>query len=378
VKEVFASYSNIISPLGFSLKENYDNLMQGRSSVCPAGDYETGYRSVFNEQQRNTLSINTPQGFSVFENLMLQCILGSGIPMDLLNSKETMFVFATTKGNIKKIDDSTDSMVNPSLYSLHGSAVRILRHLGSNENPVVISNACTSGVVAMIYATRILASGKFKHAVVCGADTFSDFVQSGFQVLQAVSLRGCKPFSSNRDGIALGEAAATILLTTSTEHASSHRVAVSNGSITNDANHISAPSRTGDELAYAIRTSLKKSGLSQNQMAFANAHGTGTLYNDEMEAKAFAKSEMLHIPISSFKGAVGHTLGAAGLVESILCVMAMQNGMIPPTAGFDGEPLMEGLFIDNSCRKKEVSAGFIKTASGFGGCNAALVFKNVN
>jgi 3-oxoacyl-[acyl-carrier-protein] synthase-1 len=286
------------------------------------------------------------------------------------DTPDTLFVFSTTKGNIALLDETE----NPDDISLAVSAEKIAQHYNNKNKPVVISNACISGVVALIYAKRLLEAGTYKNIVVTGADCISKFIHSGFQSFMALSEGACKPFSASRDGINLGEAAATVILTTTNQSNISNRIKLLGGSVTNDANHISGPSRTGEELSCAIKKAMELSQITPEDLGFISAHGTATLFNDEMEAKAFNLSGMRDVPVNSLKGYFGHTLGAAGLVESVISMIGLQKGEIIPTKGFADPVVQPEIEIASDLIQDREMNYCLKTASGFGGCNAALVF----
>jgi 3-oxoacyl-[acyl-carrier-protein] synthase-1 len=209
---------------------------------------------------------------------------------------------------------------------------------------------------------------------VIGADVVSEFVYSGFYSFQALCVGQCKPFSADRDGLNLGEAAATAILTTDpTAVTVPNPVYIAGGSITNDANHLSGPSRTGQELAMAIQRALAATGILPDKVDVISAHGTATIYNDEMEGKAFALAGLVHTPIGSVKGALGHTLGAAGVLEALLLAQSLQTDTLLPTVGYSTPmPELRNPVLTRP-RKQPLRYG-LKTASGFGGCNGALVF----
>ena len=228
---------------------------------------------------------------------------------DDIDLRRTVFILATTKGNIELLGQVPDQRL-----LLHHSAKLIAQHCGISSTPVVISHACVSGVVALQHALRLIQAGRYKHAIVTGCDRFSRFVLNGFQSFQALSDEPCRPFDAARKGLTLGEAAATIILSTQKTETSAGRLM--SGATSNDANHISGPSRTGEELAGAIIRAIAQAGTSPQQIGMISAHGTATPFNDEMEAKAFERAGLLNSPVHSFKGYTGHTLGAAGVLES--------------------------------------------------------------
>jgi 3-oxoacyl-[acyl-carrier-protein] synthase-1 len=207
--------------------------------------------------------------------------------------------------------------------------------------------------------------------VIAGADVISKFILSGFQSFQAISPGPCKPFDVNRDGITLGEGAATMILSAHQNNAQD--IKVMGGAVSNDANHISAPSRTGEELSQAITKTLDQANLSPAAIGFISAHGTATMYNDEMEAKAFWLANLQTVPVNSLKGYYGHTLGAAGLIESIVSIHSLKENVVIPTLGFKETGIPDPLNICTDLLRGNFK-NCLKTASGFGGCNAALVF----
>ncbi|MNX95339.1 3-oxoacyl-[acyl-carrier-protein] synthase 1 [compost metagenome] len=218
----------------------------------------------------------------------------------------------------------------------------------------------------------MLHAGLYKHAVVVGCDVISDFVLAGFNSFQALSDEQCRPFDAERKGLNLGEAAACIVLSTDIQY-SSQTAVLSGGSISNDANHLSGPSKTGAELGLAISQSLAEAQLKPEDIGFISAHGTATNYNDEMEAKAIGYADLSAVPVHSLKPYFGHTLGASGLLESIISLKAMQQDTLIPVPGFRESNTSVPLHVITSIGHQPV-AHFVKTAAGFGGCNAALVW----
>ena len=177
---------------------------------------------------------------------------------------------------------------------------------------------------------------------------------------------------ADRNGINLGEAAATIILS-SNKKLSRSRITIAGGSISNDANHISGPSLTGEELYQSIQNAIREARLSSDKIDFISAHGTATVYNDEMEAKALALAELISVPMNSLKGYYGHTLGAAGILESIITIRSMEENIVIPSIGMDRLGVSIPLNICSSLLSASLS-NCLKTGSGFGGCNAAIVF----
>lgn len=352
---------SLISPLGNTSVENFYALKQGKTGVSAVKDHLLS-EEVFIGAKINALS--GLDGCSRFETL---AILSLQDALDKTTNKidlsTTVFILATTKGNIELLDRPPFS---PDL-DLHSTAKKIAARFGIAKS-YVVSNACTSGIMALITAKRLLSTGMFNYAIVTGADVLSRFVVSGFKSLHALSDELCKPFDVQRNGLNLGEAAATAILS---KLGDSEFVLLGDGS-SNDANHISGPSRTGEELAYAIALAIKDSSIDKGEIDFISAHGTATPYNDEMEANAFAKAGMNSTPVNSLKGYFGHTLGAAGLIEVVMSMHSLKNDELIGTKGFSQLGVSQPLHViaKNESRKLKT---FVKTASGFGGCNTAIV-----
>jgi len=378
----FVAAHNILSPLGFTSERTFEAIAAGRSAVAQYPSVFPGddavWASKLPSQWAQEVFPALPEEFTQFE-AMLAASIQQALAQTTIDpaSPRTVFVFATTKGNIGLIEEGQEvSEAVLQRLSLAAAAQRISSYFGSTVQPMVVSNACISGAAALLYAQRLLQSGAYDAAVVAGADTVGKFVLSGFQAFHALSAGPCKPFSEDRDGINLGEAAATIVLTAAAPSGNTAAVRLAGGAMSNDANHISGPSRTGAELASAISKAMSLAGIAPDAIDFISAHGTATPYNDAMEAKAFGLAGVQAKPVHSIKGALGHTLGAAGVVESVLSVLALQQGQLLPTAGHS-QPMAEQPLQVATAASSAPLRYALKTASGFGGCNAALVFERV-
>jgi 3-oxoacyl-[acyl-carrier-protein] synthase-1 len=183
----------------------------------------------------------------------------------------------------------------------------------------------------------------------------------------------CKPFDINRSGLTLGEGSGTIILSCESNN-NIENIVYSGGAITNDANHISGPSRTGEGLYIAIKKSIAQSKNKTNkEIGFISVHGTATPFNDEMEAIAINRMHFSEIPLVGLKGYFGHTLGAAGVIESIAAINSIRAGKLHATIGFENSGVTVPVIVNSVTIEKEISS-CIKVASGFGGCNAAAIF----
>lgn len=382
---VYIDSHNIISPLGNTSEVNFKELQKGNTGVRLQTNYNLDenpfWASLIGVEQTHIISeiIGNPTGTSRFENLLIASISDalqdSGIN---IKSPRTIIIISTTKGNISLIEEPGFIKENLVELTLSHSAKVIGDYFGNPNKPIIISNACISGVVSILFAKRIIESGHYDNAIVAGADIISKFVFSGFKSFQALSPERCKPFCGDRNGINLGEAAGTLVLTNQTINIDgSPLLRVLDGAITNDSNHISGPSRTGIELGISINKAIKLSGISKKDVNFISAHGTATIYNDEMEAKAFNLCGLNTVPVNSLKSYFGHTLGAAGIVESIISILSLKKNILIPCLGFRSPGVIPSLNVIGELIEKEMNF-FLKTASGFGGCNAAIIFSKSN
>lgn len=349
---------NIISPLGETSEDNYLSVKSGRSGIRA---YEPG-------------TCNIPEGFNAsllfedFETLALKSAQKAiGNAQLELKGKRTAFILSSTKGNIEEN------------ISLADSAQRIASQLGIDSKPIVVCNACISGLSALILGNRLIDSGLYDAAIVCGCDTPRQFILSGFQSLKALSPEPCRPFDMERMGLNLGEAAATLILSKNPIQGNSWRMG--DGFIRNDAFHISTPSKTADGLYLSLQRTLESftkeisSACEQIDMkehlAFINAHGTATLFNDQMESVAIGRAGLSDLPANAYKSFWGHTMGAAGILETIISMKAIDDDTILGTRGFSelGVSGKMNICAENRPTDKK---GFIKMLSGFGGCNATI------
>ena len=377
MKDVFVISENIITSLGFDTEENVNNIKNYKTGICKLdkSDFwtEPFFVSLINTERLNQEFSNISEGkeYTRFEKL---CILSASKALKNtsidVKSKETIFIIPTTKGNIDLLKNSQD-FEEDRVYI--DKAASIISSFFNNPNtPIVVSNACISGVLAINTAKRLISAGLYKNAVVVGGDIITEFVVSGFQSFKSLSFGPCKPFDVSRDGLSMGEGASTIILSSETKS----NIRVLEGASANDANHISGPSKTGEGLYIAIEKSLKNSKIDATEIDYISAHGTATPYNDEMEAIAIGRAGLLNSFVNSYKGYFGHTLGAAGLAESVLAIYSLKNNFLFASLGFENKGVSEDLKVIE--KHKEVKLNkILKIASGFGGCNASIIFDKI-
>lgn len=348
---------NILSPLGSTSADNYKAVVEGRSSLKK---YEAGSKgvaeafcaSLFSEEQNMAMSC---EGLSLFESgVVASARKAMDCCAETLAGGRTALLLSTTKGNAD-------------LTSPADSARRIASALGIASAPIVVCNACISGLAAVILAKRLIEAGAYDNVVVCGADRQGKFIISGFQSLKALSPEPCRPFDIERLGLNLGEAAATVVVSGKRRTESDWQIV--SGAVRNDAYHVSAPSRKGEGLFRALRYVAR--GKDEERLAFVNAHGTATMFNDQMESVALQRMGYTDIPVNGLKGYYGHTMGAAGLLELILSMRAADDGKVIGTRGFEELGVSGGIKVSGEGVQTD-RRDFIKMLSGFGGCNAAV------
>ncbi len=359
--------------MGWNTGENLDSVLQGSGGIKNCKDRSLSPEDLplalmdWDELGRRFREISekeNPKHYTRFEKAGILSVY-EALKNSTLEPADPgcLLILSTTKGNVELLDHP-EGFEKERLF-LWKSAEVIAGFFGIKSTPVVVSNACISGVAAMLLGRQMISSGRCNHAIVLGVDLLSGFIISGFQSFLSLSKQACRPFDSARDGLSLGEAAATVILSRL-----NGGVELLNGSTSNDANHISGPSRTGEGLLLAIRSTLR----GQEKPGLISAHGTATPYNDEMESIAITRAGLGEVPLNSLKGFFGHTLGAAGIVESIINLEALKQGLLPATRGFSSMGVSGKINVSNETRTGKPDT-LLKIASGFGGCNAAALFK---
>lgn len=364
--------TNITSPLGFTTEQNYQAIRSGASALKRYeglwGLPEPFTASLFSEEQNAELAIG---GYTRFESLAIRSIREalSHAQLDVASPKAVL-ILSTTKGNIDVMDDGRRTTCDGQEVRYYPSetAHTIARAIGMSTTPIVVCNACVSGLSAQLLADHLLSAGLYDYAIVVGAEVQSKFIVSGFQSLKAVSDEPCRPFDIERIGLNLGEAAATMIFA---KDCSAGAWTLVDGAVRNDAFHNVSPSPQGDGYYHAIEAAME--GHDQSQLATVCVHGTATLYNDQMESKAIQRARLSDIPLSALKGYYGHTMGAAGVLETILTICATDDGIVLPSKGFT-EPGVSGKVSISSDIRRTDKTAFLKLLSGFGGCNVAALY----
>lgn len=358
MKRIYIGAETVMSPLGMGITDNFSavcNNISGISLVQNAG---------FNNDSLYLSKILS--GHFSFTNLIekgLQVALNE-IDSNILTSDRLILILSSTKGALDQ--DISDQFGKP--------VEDLMLRFGLAHRPVVVSNACISGVLAINAAGNFIRAGIYDHAIVIGCDMISDFVVYGFQSLFAVSDKPCAPFDAARNGITMGEGCGVVVVSGSESVFRSKPMHLLTGTTANDANHISGPSRTGEGLYRSVKKTMEMNGLAASDLDFISAHGTATVFNDEMESIAFGRLGLEEVPVNSFKGYFGHTLGAAGVIETAISMQMMRENVLIKSLGFEKPGTSGRLNIIEENKTADLNT-ILKTASGFGGGNASLVIK---
>ena len=364
---------NIISPLGNTTQANYQAVKAGKSALC---QYNSELRikreelainvpfpftaSLFTQKQIKEITID---GYTLFESLAINSIRKALEECQIPINEQTCLVISTTKlGGVQGVQEVQGVQ----------RAQEIAHAVGITTTPIIVCNACISGVSALILGNRLIEMQQYDNVIVCGIDLQSTFIISGFQSLKALSETPCRPFDIERTGLNLGEAAATVILSKDEKAGSWH---ITNAAIRNDAFHISSPSPKADGCLMAIEYTMQ--GHDANDLALINAHGTATLYNDQMEARGLSRAGLAEIPTNALKGYYGHTMGAAGILETIITMHGLDDHTIIGTKGYNELGVSGNININKENTPTQEVQGvqktdFLKIISGFGGCNAAI------
>jgi 3-oxoacyl-[acyl-carrier-protein] synthase II len=372
VKSVVVAY-DMVTPYGWGIGSCWKGLLSGKTAIGRLDRFET--KSFLTGKA--AVIPGLPNGQD--ESLVMQMLTPLLTQASAVIPRDAFLILATTTGEIEileryVLDGGPDASGSRLDYFLNK-----VRHLAHVSVPgMVVSAACASSSAAIAQAAAMICRGERDCVLVVACDSVSEFVFSGFSSLMALDNNMARPFDRDRAGLSLGEAAGFMLLMSQSRASREKRPIageVAGWGLTSDANHMTGPSRDGSGLALAMRKAFRSADISEDTVESVAAHGTGTVYNDSMEMKAFKMVfGTRSVPVYSIKGAIGHTMGAAGLVETIVAFESLKEKVVPPTVNLQkvddeakGWVSAEAGTIDNTVT--------VSTNSGFGGINSALVLK---
>lgn len=370
MRQVWVTAAEVACALGDGVDAVWEGLLAGRSGIAPVTRFPT---AAYASGVAACVPGLAPAGEGSALHGLVDRVAARLGPLPA----GCRLLTATTKGGIDTLErrrrgaggDAADAVLPRLLAAL-------ARRFGIDGPVVNVSAACASSTLAVARGAAAIALGTADAVLVCGADLVTEFVFSGFSALRALSPGPCRPFDRDRAGLTLGEGAAAVLLMDADRarrEGRPHLGTVAGWGAANDANHVTAPARDGCGLVQAARAALDRAGLGAGAVAAVSAHGTGTVHNDGMELVAFRTLfGGRPVPIHSIKGAVGHTLGAAGAIEVAVGLKTLASRTAPPTAGLEHPaPGADGWVS----REAAAIAGdyLLSTNSGFGGVNGAVV-----
>jgi 3-oxoacyl-[acyl-carrier-protein] synthase II len=396
---VVVTGAGIVTALGRGWRANADGFRAGRTAFRPVTLFD-----VSRQRARHAAEVDLPDEIpGTLLSSRTQKRLDRAAKLLLLAAAEAWqqarwkpdenipVVLGTTSGGMRFGEEYyRQAMREPSRQ--RGQARRALQYqpqrqgidlaaaFGFRGPQLFIANACASGANAIGHAWHLVRTGQTTRVLTGGYDALSQLVFSGFDSLQALSTTQCRPFDARRDGLALGEGAAVLALET-LDHAQARDAEILGeiagyGAAT-DVHHLTQPQPEGDAALLTMHDACASAGVTPEQIGYLNAHGTGTPLNDSAEAAAitrWAGDAAGKVPVSSTKAGIGHLLGAAGAVETIVCLMALRERWRPPTRSIE--------MPDPACSFRLVrepeDAAFdwaLTNSFGFGGANASLVLR---
>lgn len=384
-----------VSPFGVGVDAFWRGLLSGRSALRPIRGFEArgahagevpGFDPVRELGAEAAARFDRVTQFTL--TAAREALAGARLDLDQIDRRRAGVILGTTLGGMllgeAYVHGRRSGRAQPTQllhFPYYALANRVARHLEVRGPVISPSIACASGTQAVGLALELIQRGQGDVFVVGGAETLCDFVVSGFECLRATTAGVVRPFDARRDGLQLGEGAA-VMIVESIAHARARGVApqieVAGTGLAGDASHMTAPVRDGAGAARAMRAALADAGVAADAVDFVSAHGTGTVYNDAMEIAAFASvfgEAAARVPISAIKGAIGHTLGAAGAFEAILCARALREGVLPPSAGCEQLESDCGLDLVRGEPRRGAFEVALSTSSAFAGNNAAIVVR---
>jgi 3-oxoacyl-[acyl-carrier-protein] synthase II len=400
-EKVVVTGMNIISSLGLDLQTNWKNLLEGRSGVKTITLFDASSRQTriaaevpaeFEEYSRNFVKKRKAGQMTRVTRMCLVCareaVNAAKIDFDQMDrSRCAVIIGVVNTGNSSVEKDTT--VQNTIFKSMSNSmAAWISLEFGLTGPALAINTACASSAFSIGLAYDMIRHGQVDMVITGGADSIINAEEvEGFNALYALSVqndppeKACKPFSKDRDGFVIGEGAGVVIL-------ESEKSALSRGATiyaevagyaaTGEAYNIMAPMVDGAGMAATMEKALKNSGIAAGEIDYINAHGTSTELNDRYETMAIKKvfgERAYSIPVSSTKSMLGHTIGAAGAIESVVTAMSVANDILTPTINYEvPDPELDLDYVPNRSRQHKVRAA-LSNSFGFGGHNATIVFR---
>jgi len=370
-----------VSPFGWGVAPLWEGLVSGRSCLGPVRRFDaSALRSSRGGEVPAMPGEGPPPSRTLAESYLLEAareaLAGSGAP-----PRGTALVVGTNFGGMAAAERALAGTAGPDLagYEFREQAARCAGELGFTGATVALSLSCASGTAALVTARDLILSGRAERVVAAGYDELSLYAFAGLAALRAMTAADLRPFDRRRDGTIFSEGAGALVV--ESERAAAERGAkalaeVLGSALTNDAYHMTAPEKEARGIQALMRGALADARVGPERIDHVNLHGTGTKYNDAIETKALKGvfgERAGRIPVTANKGAIGHAMGAAGVLEIVATVLSMREGVVPPTAGLEEpDPECDLDVVTGSARKVDIGVA-LKTSYGIGGANAAVV-----
>lgn len=381
----------VVCPIGNNLQEAWDNALKG---VPGSGDVTSiEVEGCYTKTACEVKGYNVKKAeLDLVSDFCLtaveEAITDSGVIINDKNNKKTGVIVGSCTGGAltsekvyKALIEGNKSVDRKEVFQMPISsmAVNIAHYFNIKGYISSVGNACAAGTLNIGYACDLIEQGILDIVIVCGADTLSSLVFSGFHSLHALANGACAPLSAS-DGINLGEGAGAIIIE-SIDHAKSRNAriycVVSSVGVSSDAHHITAPHPEGVGQRSAMRSALQLAGVSVDEVGYINTHGTGTPVNDSTEKESIRSIFGNNVFISSTKSMTGHCLGAAGTIEAVFTIKSLYDSIVPPTINFKGDD-DSGLNIVIDTAKKMGMEYALSNSFAFGGNNASILLKQYN
>jgi 3-oxoacyl-(acyl-carrier-protein) synthase len=362
---------DMITPYGRGIDACWNGINSGKTAISPVARFST---KAFQSGYAGTVSGLAYHGD---ESLVMQMLRSLFERSDAV-PRDAELILASTKGEIDLLEKSLLSggpgAEESTLDRLFGKVASLT---GAKAGGMIVSAACTSSAAAVARAAARIREGRTSCALVVACDSVTEFIFSGFSSLMALDKGPARPFDRDRTGLTVGEASVYALLMSDERAKQENRTVlgeVAGWGLSDDANHMTGPSRQSEGLILAITKALRSAGAGPEQVGLIAAHGTGTVYNDEMEMRAFRSVfQDGPRPVYSLKGGIGHTMGAAGLVELLIALRALREGIAPPTVNMHAADEDASGWVAPQCRPLPGNSLALVTNAGFSGVNTALI-----
>ena len=381
-----------VSPLGIGLAETLASLEAARDCVSPVSRFNVERCRCKTAGQVPSARIQSGKGnadkhaLHPASHMMIRAV-GEALEQDSAFRPE-LTVIGTTSGGMSFGEQYYRALIGQGAlrqaprwianYSPQKPVIDAIEAFGLESPCQIIANACASGTNAIGHAFQCIRFGRYTSALAGGYDALCELVFVGFDSLQAATPDKCRPFDADRTGMVLGEGAAVLALEDweQAQRRGARIVAEITGyGLSTDNHHLTQPNPSGIGPRAAMEQALHAAGLTPDKIDYINAHGTATRFNDAAEAKAIRDLFPSSVPVSSTKSMMGHSLGAAGAIEAVVCILAMQHGFLPPNINFDRADTETNLnIVANETRYQPVRSA-ISNSFGFGGTNASIVLQ---